>query len=806
MTSFLQDVRYGFRMLRKHKGFTTVATLTLALGIGVNTAMFSVLNTFLFRSLPYPQSSQLVRVFRTSPISQSWPHNPGVFLAEREKNTVFEKMAAYNYVSRSLVEQGQTAQRVSGLAGTADFLPAFGVAPALGRLFNPEEFEPGVDNVIVLSDRFWQSRFGGDPGVVGRKLQLDGKTVSVVGVMPPGFDHPILWGQVDFWQPLAFTPEQKKTTANYLQSFARLKPGVSIKQAEQSMVTLVANINKENSPNKQNPDSVRLEPLQRSISDDIGRNVMWFTFGLAGFVLLIACANIANLQLVRTASRSRELAVRAALGAGRLRLLRQSLTESIVVALIGGLLSLGVALWGVKFISNQLFPTLPGAGVELDLKVFVFAFGVSLVTGVLFGTMPAWFASRADINQAVRENARGTTAGRSQHRLRHVLIIGEVAFAMILLAAAGLFLRGLQRFINSDPGWSVDGLVTAQLSVRGEKYAKNAQYMAFYSELENRLKTLPGVQHFAISDTTPVYGFNSSDSFVIEGRPEPPPDQYPEVFIEPVSNDYFATYGVQLLRGRTFNSGDLADRPLVVIINESMAQHFWPNENPIGKRISNPREKHWQEVVGVVRDMQFPGALGEPYTRYQTFVPLPQYVPGSISIALRTEQSPEAVANSLRSLVAGLDPALPVYRVHTARSAVDIGIGNISLLGKLLGAFATLGLVLAAIGIYGVISYVVVQRTGEFGIRMALGARGRDVQWLVLRRGAVVILIGAVLGGAGSYAIGKLLISLIPSLPTRDPVTVVITGFVLIVVALVACYLPARRATKVDPLVALRYE
>jgi predicted permease len=806
MTSFLQDVRYGFRMLLKHKGFTIVATLTLALGIGANTAMFSVLNTFLFRSLPYPQSSQLVRVFRTSPISQSWPHNPGVFLAEREKNTVFEKMAAYNYVSRSLVEQGQTAQRVSGLAGTDDFLPAFGVAPALGRLFNPEEFEPGVDNVIVLSDRFWQSRFGGDPGVVGRKLQLDGKTVSVVGVMPPGFDHPILWGQVDFWQPLAFTPEQKKTTANYLQSFARLKPGVSIKQAEQSMVTLVANINKENSPNKQNPDSVRLEPLQRSISDDIGRNVMWFTFGLAGFVLLIACANIANLQLVRTASRSRELAVRAALGAGRLRLLRQSLTESIVVALIGGLLSLGVALWGVKFISNQLFPTLPGAGVELDLKVFAFAFACSLLTGVLFGTMPAWFASRADINQAVRENARGTTAGRSQHRLRHVLIIGEVAFAMILLAAAGLFLRGLQRFINSDPGWSVDGLVTAQLSVRGEKYAKNAQYMAFYSELENRLKTLPGVQHFAISDTTPVYGFNSSDSFVIEGRPEPPPDQYPEVFIEPVSNDYFATYGVQLLRGRTFNSGDLADRPLVVIINESMAQHFWPNENPIGKRISNPREKHWQEVVGVVRDMQFPGALGEPYTRYQTFVPLPQYVPGSISIALRTEQSPEAVANSLRSLVAGLDPALPVYRVHTARSAVDIGIGNISLLGKLLGAFATLGLVLAAIGIYGVISYVVVQRTGEFGIRMALGARGRDVQWLVLRRGAVVILIGAVLGGAGSYAIGKLLISLIPSLPTRDPVTVVITGFVLIVVALVACYLPARRATKVDPLVALRYE
>jgi len=544
-------------MLLKHKGFTVVATLTLALGIGVNTAMFSVLNTFLFRSLPYPQSSQLVRVFRTSPISQSWPHNPGVFLTEHEKNTVFEKMAAYNYVSRSLVGQGQTAERVSGLAGTADFFPAFGVAPALGRLFSPEEFEPGVNNVIVLSDRFWQSRFGGDPGVVGRKLQLDGETVSVVGVMPPGFDHPILWGQVDFWQPLAFTPEQKKTTANYLQSFARLKPGVSIQQAEQSMVTLVSNINKERSPTTQNPDSIRLEPLQRSVSDDIGRKVMWFTFGLAGFVLLIACANIANLQLVRTASRSRELAVRAALGAGRLRLLRQSLTESIVIALIGGFLSLGLALWGVKFISNQLFPNLPGAGVELDLKVFAFAFGVSLLTGVLFGTLPAFFASRADINQAVRENARGTTTGRSQHRLRHVLIIGEVAFAMILLAAAGLFLRGLQRFISTDPGWTVDGLVTANMSLRGERYAKNAQLVAFFSELENRLKTLPGVQHLAISDSQPVFGFNSSDSFVVEGRPEPPADQYPEVFIEPVSKDYFAAYGVQLLRGRTFNNADI---------------------------------------------------------------------------------------------------------------------------------------------------------------------------------------------------------------------------------------------------------
>lgn len=806
MTSLLQDVRYGVRMLLKHKGFTAVAALTLALGIGANTAMFSILNTFLFRSLPYPQSAQLVRVFRTSPHSQSWPHSTANFFDQREKNTVFEKMAAYNFVSRNLVEQGQNAERLLGLAGTADFFPLLGAAPAQGRTFKAEEFEPGADNVIVLTDRFWTRRFGGDPGIVGRTVVLDGKSVQIVGVMPPGFDHPILWGTVDFWQPLSFSPEQKKNRGNnFLSSFARLKPGVSIEQAQQSMVTLAANIGKENSANS--GESLRLEPLQRSMSDDIGRKVMWFTFGLAGFVLLIACANLANLQLVRTASRSRELAVRAALGAGRLRLLRQSLTESIVVALVGGALSLVLALWAVRFISKYLFANLPGANVTLDLKVFGFALLCSLLTGVLFGTMPAWLASRADINQALRESSRGSTTSRSQHRLRHTLIVGEVAFAMVLLAAAGLFLRGLQRFINSDPGWQVDGLVTAQMNLRGEKYAKDPQRVAFLAELENRLQSLPGVEQVAIGSSQAVFGFNSSSGFVVEGQPEPPPDKYPEMFFEPASNRYFDAYGVRLLRGRSFNSADVADRTKVLIVNDSTARHFWPNENPIGKRLSNPgSKKEWYEVVGVVNDMGFPADLREPYTRYQAFVPLAQSAPAYLTIALRTKATPEAIENSLRSIVAGLDPSLPIYRVRTARSATDQGLGNISLLGNLLGAFAALGLVLAAIGIYGVISYTVVQRTGEFGIRLALGAQGRDVLWLVLRKGALLITLGALLGGAGAYAVAKLLIAVIPSLPTRDPITLAVTSAVLIVVALVACYLPARRATKVDPLIALRYE
>ena len=368
MTSVLQDVRYSLRMLMKHKGFTAVAVLTLALGIGVNTAMFSVLNTFLFRSLPYVESDKLVRVWRTSPHSQSWPHSAGNFFDYQAQNAVFEKMSAYHFTSRNLTEQGQTAERLLSLAATADFFPLLGVAPAHGRVFKPEEFEPDADNVIVLTDRFWQRRFGSDPNIVGRKIQLDGKTVEIIGVMPPGFEHPILWGPVDIWQPLAFSKEAKGSrNSNYLSSFGRLKPGVTIQQAEQGMITLAANLGRQNSSNE--GESIRLEPLQRSMSDNIGRTVMWFTFGLAGFVLLIACANLANLQLVRTAARARELAVRAALGAARWRLLRQSLTESIVIALIGGTISLAIALVAVRFISNSLFTDLPGASVQLDYTV-----------------------------------------------------------------------------------------------------------------------------------------------------------------------------------------------------------------------------------------------------------------------------------------------------------------------------------------------------------------------------------------------------------------------------------------------------
>jgi predicted permease len=805
METLWQDLRHGLRAMAKKPALSAVIVITLALGIGANTAMFSVLNTYLFRALPYPESERLVRVFRTSPHSQSWPHSPGNFFSHREQNEVFEFMAAYNSIGPNLADPGEPAEHLQGLAVTVDFFSALGVQPTLGRAFMPEEHETGADSVVVLSDRYWVSRFGGDEGILGRTMRLDGRDVIIIGVMPPGFEHPLLWGTVDVWCPLAFNAEGRRNRGNnYLRSLGRLKPGVSIKQAEEAMVVLATNLSREFSENS--GESLRLEPLSRSMSDTVSRKVMWFTFALSGFVLLIACANLANLQLVRTAARAREFAVRAALGAGRARLLRQSLTESLVISLIGGAFSLVLAFLGVEFISRQLFSELPGAKVSLDLRVFGFTLLCSILTGVLFGIVPAYLASRADVNQALRQNARGSTAGRSHHRLRNTLIIVEVAFALVLLAGAGLFLRGLQRFTHLDPGWQVDGLLTAQISLQGTGYSTPAQRAAFYQQFEERLRALPGVQQVALCGSQPVYGFNSSGSFKVEGYPEPPPGQWPEVFFEPVSSSYFETLGARLLEGRAFTSADTSDRTAVVIINKTMAQRFWPGESAVGKRIGRPgQDPRWQEVVGVVNDLAFPADISEPYTRFQAFRPLAQSSRAG-TILLRTSEKPEILANGLRAAASELDATQPVYRVRTARSLVEQGLGNISLLGSLLGAFAGLGVLLAIVGIYGVTSYSVVQRTGEIGIRLALGAQRRDVLRLVLAKGGQLILTGTLLGLGGAYVVTRLLAATIPELPTRDPVALGVITIVLVAVALLACYVPARRATKVDPMIALRHE
>jgi putative ABC transport system permease protein len=800
---FLQDLRYAARSLRRAPGFAAVAIVTLALGIGANTAMFSVLNTYLFRPLPYPLPEQLVQVFRTSLISNSWPHSPANFIDFRQRNDVFAEMVAFNGVSQVLIRDGQPAERLSGMAVSGNFFAALGVPPVVGRVFSNAEDQPSADNVVVLSERVWRTRFGADASIVGRTLQLDDQRVEVVGVMPADFEHPLLWGSVDMWRPLAFSTEQRQSRGNnYLRSFARLKPGVSIDAAQQAMTRLAADLFRETATNQN--ESLRLAPLYRSASSAEARSVMWFTFGLAGFVLLIACANLANLQLVRSAARTREHSVRAALGARRFRLLRQSMTESLLLACLGGVLSLMLAYGAIAFIDSRLFATLPGAAVTLDFTVFVFAFLVSVATGVAFGTVPAWLASRADVNHALKESPRGSTSG-SHHRLRHALIVGEVAFAVILLAGAGLFLRGLQRFEAVDAGWRPDGLLTAQLGLRGERYAMPAQRLVFFQQLEERLRAIPGVQHAALSNSIPVWGFNSSGSVRIEGEPEPEAGKEPEVFFEQVSAGYFDTLGVKLVSGRTFESTDVFGWPPVVVINDAMARRFWPDESPLGKRIIRT-DRIPLEVIGVVRDVSFPGNLAEPYTRLQAYRPLTQQAIPNVNVTLRTVGPPEEFTEPMRRALADIDSSLALSRIRSATSLVRTGLGNVSLLGTLLGWFAALGLALAAIGIYGVTSYAVVQRTSELGIRMALGAGTRHVLWLILSTGAATIAAGALIGGAGAMAVSRILTTTVPTLQTRDPGALAGLILFLVLVALAACYVPAGRAAKVDPLVALRHD
>ena len=799
----LQDLRYAGRTLRRSPGFAAIAVVTVALGIGANTAMFSVLNMYLFQPLPYPHSEQLVQVFRTSIHSDSWPHSVANFNDLRQRNDVFDEMVAYNGMGPVLTREGQPAERLLGMVVSGNFFRALGVPPALGRVFTDEEDQPNVNNVVVMSDRFWRTHFGADPGIIGQRLQLDGQSVEVIGVMPPAFEHPLLWFTVDLWRPIAFTPEQRQNRGNnYLRSFARLKPGVTIDAAQQSMATLATNLYAETKTNQN--ESLRLSPLQLATSNTVTRTVMWFTFGLAGVVLLIACANLANLQLVRSVARTREHTVRAALGAKRSRLLRHSMTESLVLACLGGALSLLVAYGAIAFINRSLFSSLPGTGVTLDLTVFGFAFVSSVLTGIVFGTVPAWLASRVDVNQTLKETPRGATSG-SYHRLRYGLIVGEVAFAVILLAGAGLFLRGLQRFESLDYGWRADGLMTGQLALLGDRYSAPPQRRIFLAQLEQRLLAIPGVQHVAFSNSLPVNGFNSSGSVWIEGRPDPEPGKEPEAFVEQVSLDYFDTLGVRLIAGRLFTSTDVFGAQPVVIINQTMARQLWPNESPVGKRLRRT-DGMPIEVVGVVTDVNFPGSLAEPYTRLQAYRPLAQAPIQFVYVTLRTTGDPEQFATPMRRALTELDPALALNLVRTAQSFIDQGLGNVSLLGTLLGAFAALGLALAAIGIYGVTSYSVAQRTPELGIRMALGAGTRDVLLLILSGGAGVIALGALIGTAGAIAVARLLSSAIPTLPTRDPIALVALILFLVVVALVACFVPAGRAARVDPLVALRHD
>ena len=807
MERLWRDVRYGLRRLGKTPGFTSVAVLTLALGIGVNTSMFSVIDATMLGGLPYPEQDRLVRVFRTSPQSQSWPHSAPNLLDYQAKNGVFEKMAALSWASFNLAEAGQPPDRASGIVASGDFFSLLGMSPALGRVFTPEEDRPGKSDVVVLSHGFWTRRYAADPTVVGRTVRMDGKPTTIIGVMPPGADYPFVWGRVDAWRPLALTDEQRRERGNnWLSAISRLRPGVSLGQAQAEMRLLAEQLKEANSI-KDDPDSIRLVPLLVSGMDESGVRVSWMCLGLAGFVLLIASANIANLQLARVARSSREYAVRSALGAGRWHILRQALTESLLVGGIGGALGLVVAWWGNDLLGRAIvIGDRSGVDIPLNWTILGFATLVSIGAGLVSGLLPSWMATRSDVNHVLKQNARGT-ADRSQHRLRNTLIVGQVALALVLLAGSALFVGGLRRFMRRDPGWEMRGLIAGFLTLPDQGYPDKETRRAFQEQLEERLSAQPGVEGVCLASSLPIWSYGSSTNLRVEDQPPPLPGQVPLFYYAQVSSGFFRTLGIPVVAGATFPRRVRSDGPLVAVINEAAARRFWPNESAVGKRLGYGGEKpYWREIIGVVRDVQFPATLGPPDTPYQIYVPLDQDPSSWLVVAVRTARAPESLTAALRQTVSAVDSELPLSDVATPGEFVWRSLSSFDLAGQVLSAFGLLGLLLAALGIYGVITYVVVQRTSEFGIRIAMGAQVRDILWLVFAKGLWLTALGTIIGVAGSVALARVLHAAVPSLQSDSTLAVMLVSALLAIVALLACWLPARRATRVDPLVALRYE
>ncbi|MBI2812963.1 MAG: ABC transporter permease [Opitutae bacterium] len=805
----LHDLRRALRSLRKTPGFTAIALLTLALGIGLNTSMFSVLNTLFLRTLPYADPDGLVRVYRTGLRGQTQlPHAPANFADLRAQSRSLTHLAALTVTRYNFAPPGQPALLLRGMNVTADFFPVLGISPALGRVFGAEEDQPGRDRVIVLSHSCWLTRFGADPAIVGRDLRLDGENVTVLGVMPPRFDDARLWGPVDAWRPMAFSAENLQNRGgNFLTVIGRRKPGVTLNAAQAELSAISARLAIAY-PATNALTGINLMPLARSGEDPTIRTLTWFTLGLAGCVLLIACANLANLQFARNLLRARENAVRAALGATRLQLIRHSLAESLVLALCGGGLGLLLTLWTNDALGSRL--QLNGrASLEIppDFRVLGFAFALTAFTGLAFGLLPAWLAARVDVSDALKQGTRGGTGGRAQDGIRRTLIVAEFALALVLLSGAGFFIRGLERFATRDLGWRAEQALTASLNLPARKYGTDDAQRAFYDRLETRLGALPGVERVALATSLPFSGYTWSQRFVVEGRADPAPGAEPLRAVNVVSVGFFETLGLGLVEGRTFAPSDATNSDARTVINETMAKEYWPGESAVGKRIAHPSNRAaWQEIIGVVRDVRFATNVSEARPRLQTYRMITREPDSRVSIIVRSALPPEALADALRRAVAEIDPDLPVQDIRPALQTIESGLANFAALGALLAGFALLGLLLAALGIYGVIAGFVAQRTREIGVRLALGAQVRDVLRLVLRQGFTLALIGTGLGLFGVFAVGRLLASMLPALPAPEPATAASVIVLLLATALLACWLPARRASKVDPMVALRSE
>ncbi|MBI1765194.1 MAG: ABC transporter permease [Acidobacteria bacterium] len=817
MNTFWQDVRYGWRTLLKTPGFTLIAIATLALGIGANTALFSVINAVLLRPLPYAQPERLVAVRSTdergnstSGFASTWPD----FVDWRARQTTFEGLAAYSNRSFTLTGMGE-AVRLNGVLITSNLLTLLRTAPQLGRQFTPEEEQPGAHSVI-LSHGLWQSRFNGDPQIAGRTLLLGGVNFTVVGVMPQGFRFPVTGETAELWISAGLEGEGRvprfvQRGNHWIDVLGRLKPGVTLAQAQAEMSRIGEQLAKQY-PDTNNSVGVITVPFMKFIVGDVSA-ALWTLFAAVGCVLLIACANVANLALARAATRQREIAVRAALGAQRSRVLRQLLTESMLLAIGGGLLGALLALWGTEALLKLVPPGLPRvAETTLDWSVLGFTLLVSLLTGVLFGLAPAWQMGqtiKTGLTTALKDGARGAGDSVSGSRLRNTLVVAQVALAFCLLLAAGLLLNSFWRLQQVKPGFDPHNLLSFRLRLPDARYKEPQQVSDFYAHLTERLKALPGVTQASASFTLPLSGNNADVGLAIEGEPSDPNRPFPyDTNLRIVQPGFFRTLGIELLQGRDFDARDKRGATDVVIVNETLARRNFPNQNPLGRRIQpsigDDRGMPWREIIGVVRDVRH-ASLGEPSGAecYLAHTQIPQ---AGMSVALRTTNEPHALVAAVRNEVRALDAELPVFEIKTFEEYLSEAVAQPRFTTLLLSLFGVTALLLTAIGLYGVLAYSVTQRTREIGVRLALGAQPRAVVTLILKRGVTLTLLGIGLGAGASLLLTKLLKDFLFEVSATDPLTFAAIAVLLLSVALFACFIPARRATKVDPLVALRYE
>jgi putative ABC transport system permease protein len=801
MMTLLQDLRHGARLLVRTPGFAAIAIAALAIGIGANTAIFSVVNTLLIQPLPYHDADRLAIV---------WEHNiprdkknnvvaPANFLHWREMNQGFADLAAVSSTFDVTLTGAGDPEEVPTQLVTAEVFPILGVRPAIGRGFTPEEIRPG-SRVVMISDRLWKRRFSGDPGILERPIVSGGTPYTVIGVMPPGFSF--LDRNVDVWQPFGFTAQTRTPRGRSIQVIGRLKPDVTFARAQEDMTRVASELTRR-FPDFNTGWTARVVPLRDQLTGDV-RPALLVLAGAVTFVLLIACANVANLLLARATARQRELAVRAALGAARGRLIRQLLAESLVLSVAGGITGLLLAWWALNFLRAVVAERLPIQRLEMvgiDGWVLVFTLGASVFCGLVFGVVPALTAAGPSLNDALKEGGRTGSVSRG-NRTRSAFVIVEIALALVLLVGAGLLMRSFKLLLDVDPGFDPARTVTMRLSLPSSRYGGDGQRAQFFDRFFQQVDALPGVQASGSISWLPLAGGGAATSMEIVGQPKPPKGQEPVADVRVISHEYLKAMGVPLLKGRLFNEQDAADAKGRVVINDTMARRHWPGQDPIGKRVRIAWDDLEDEVIGVVGDVKHAGLHGE--IRAMTYWPFQRSPYGTMTIAVRTAGEATSVVNAIAGVVRQMDPDLVFANVRTMEEVVARSVAERRLTMLLLTVFAGAALLLAAVGIYGVIAYSVTQRTQEIGIRMALGAQRGDVLRMIVGQAMALTLTGILIGGVGALLLTRLMTGLLFNVEPGDPLTFLAVAVVLGIVAACASYVPGRRATRVDPVIALR--